>query len=460
MARASIQSIVLTEKNMLAYLYKFPDLIHKVSDQYFTTDQAVGFYLGLLELKKSGAFFNRDKLLISIHSLDDKFPVELIDNILDVDVREEDFNFLYKQLRENFAKKNIEQGLKEAQKEMQKKSDVDWDKVVSIGNHISKNISVIEGKKDYILTMNELTQQYELELEKRESGESFSDTGCDVLNNVLTEGFSGGRITSIVGFSGTGKSTFAQYLVNMQINKRIPSVYISKEMPVISNMDRFMGQRLDEKLSNFYPDEETGYIGQDVKDNLNKEFKRLKRNRYFRYVDHPSLSISEVESIIEETKKDFGKDNLTVTIDLASMLKDFNLKKDSRANEYEDAMNRLHRVARDTDCHLVLIFQLKRPDSKVSIKEPEDLDKFRPTKEMIKNSGAIEERSRNIIGIHYPLNWARLHLDKDNPYLDMIEPCMEVQILKQNTGKTGQILKYFFQPEKSKLMPVYSGDDY
>jgi len=459
LAKVSFESLILSEKNMLAYLYKFPQAIPKVSDDFLVSDEAVAFYLGLLEIKKDGASFTRDKLVIGIHRIDNEFKIGNIDSVLSTEVNEEDFTFLYRQLRENYAKKNVEQEIKDISVELSKKSEVDWDRITSIGSALSKNVSIIEGKQDYVLTLDQITKEYEMELAEREGGGKFYDTGCEVLNTVLTEGFSDGKITTIIGYSGTGKSTFAQYLVNLQINKRIPSVYISKEMPKMSNMDRFMGQRTDRIIKEFYPDEETESIPQYVKDSVHKETLRLKRNKYFRYVDHPSLTIGEVEKIVMDAKREMGVENLIVTIDLASMLKDFNLRRDSRANEYEDAMNSLHRVARDTGCHFVCVFQLKRPDGKVSIKEPEDLDKFRPTKEMIKNSGAIEERSRTIIGIHYPMNWARLHLDPDNPYLDMIDTCMEVQILKQNMGRTGQVIKYDFQPEKSKLMPVYSGEE-
>ena len=457
MAKASEQSIILCEKNILAFLYHNPEYIHKLSDEYFITEYGVSFFYALTEIRNEGALITRDKIIIAVKNIDDDFPEKEIDAVIRTVVDKNDFDFLYKNLRINFAKKNIEEDIQDTTKELLKKSDVEWNNILELGKKLSRNIALINGKQDYILSMNDLVKEYEEELERRETGDNFFTSGCEALDSTLTEGFSKGTITSIIGGSGTGKSTFAQYLINKQMNKRVPCLYVSKEMPRMSSMDRFFAQRTNLETKQFYPFEEDGILD-NVKEELRKEKIRIVRNKFFRFVDHPSLTLAELEKIIIDIKLEMEVDNLIVTVDLASMVKDFNATK-NKANDYEHSMNEIHRIAREVGCHFVLVFQLRRPSEKVSIKEPEDLEKFRPTIEGIKNSGAIEERSRIVIGVHYPWMQAKRYLKDSNPYLDMIEPVMEVQILKQNMGEVGTVVKYFFEPTKSKLFPVYSGDE-
>jgi replicative DNA helicase len=127
------------------------------------------------------------------------------------------------------------------------------------------------------------------------------------------------------------------------------------------------------------------------------------------------------------------------------MLKDFNIGNKNKAELYENAMNSLHEVARRNNVHIVGVVQSRRPDTRINITNVEQLERFRPHIEELKNSAAIEERSRTVISVFRKKHFAMRYLPQDPETLIMSD-IAEIDILKQNMGVLGRI-KYLFDPE-------------
>jgi len=134
------------------------------------------------------------------------------------------------------------------------------------------------------------------------------------------------------------------------------------------------------------------------------------------------------------------------------MIKDFAKHSNkNQAAQYEEAMNEIHFIAKRTNCHIIGVVQARRPQEKVRINDIEQLTRFRPGKEELKNSGAMDERSRIILGVFRPLHFARIYIP-DNPEVSNMEDYMEISILKQNMGALNRI-EYLFDPNQYKLVP-------
>jgi len=451
------ENIKIVEKAVLKLCIDNSDFLDRLGQNYFVTDKAKTFFNTLISLKDQQIPSTLRPVILSVQKEIPEFKTAEIKSVFEEEVSPKEFDLLFSSLKENYVKKQVEDLNADIIREVGKKSDVDWEKIEECGFKIQNYRDLIDDRKKEILYLEEAVDRYKEELDRRQAGISYADTGCSLLNSYLTEGFLGGMMTTVVGNPGSGKSSFVQYLNNKMINKFVPSLYFSKELPFTVTMDRFFGQRTDQNISEFKPKEDEE-IASHILELINVESIKMSRNKRYGMLIAPSLDIRTLEKAIVSFRKDIKlqeEETLVVTLDLTTMLHDFNKSVSNKANDYEHGFNNLFMTGERTNTHFLNVVQLKRPSDKIKIKEIEDLDKLRPTPEMIKNSGVIEERSRNILGIHNPYYQARRYLSEDNPLFDIMDTHLEVQILKQNTGSVGSILKYDFDPKKSLLRPIY-----
>ena len=106
---------------------------------------------------------------------------------------------------------------------------------------LTNKLEIIQGKPSIILTGNDLINAYEEELKERES--HYYSTGDKYLDDFVTMGEWPGTQTALYAATGMGKTDFALFLFAKQINKKIPCVYISLEMPKGMLMDRMIAAK-------------------------------------------------------------------------------------------------------------------------------------------------------------------------------------------------------------------------
>lgn len=447
-------STIYTEQNVIFCCIQDNVLILKVDAKYFISDVGKEIFHILKNLYIADKPITKRNLKIEVDKISE---VEIKESEIDAlfsleEVDSKDFIKYYDDLKKEWVKFRIgEHVLRETLRETAKRSGYDIETLRNLTQEMQDTLNVLDQHDSCTLSPREMMDKYVNVLYKRETL-NLNTTGCNYLDSILTEKFSPQTISIVFGLSGVGKSTFVRHLVNLCINKQIPSIYYTLEMSFDSTMDCIASQRLRIPLSDLHPDI-NGMMDQSVIDRIQNEKEKLKRVQSFRLKFDDVLSIDDLEKSLKDLRIDMKlpeESNIIVFIDLLTMLSDFNKGGDSKASNYENAMNKLHFLVRRQNVHIVGVVQSRRPSSRMVIQDIDDLDRFRPQIEELKNSGALQERARIVLGVFRKKHFALTHLP-DDPETQIMEDIMEVSVLKQNMGRLGTV-KYKFFPEMSKLV--------
>jgi len=448
----NIKNTILTEQNILAFLIYQKRYLNKVDEKYFVSKIGKELFETIRRFDLEGININSRNIAIDMTKKDIECEQEKIQQLFNIDVTESiPFDILYKSLKESYIKDQLENKcLNDLLKDVSAK-EFNIEKYYALKDEIELLASELTEDKSVILTAKQMIEKYEkYRLDKHNS---FYSTGDSKLDSILVTGFEPGYVNILFARSGVGKTSFALSLISKQINKEIPCIYFSLEMMLDSIVNKLLSQRLNIPFEFFYhtTDSENGFNIDMMKDEIDLEKENLISSPYFRYVDMQSLSLNDVDMLIKRGLDSMNKKYAVVTIDLLTMIKDFN--GENKASKYEDAMNKLHEIAKKNNVSIIGVVQTKRLSDKASVKSIDDLDKFRPSIEEIKNAGAIEERARIVLSLFRKKHEASKHFEKDSPELQLIEDIAEVEILKQNLGKVGERIKYLYEGEYSKFTP-------
>jgi len=452
---AEESNFIIQEQNLLRLILSDTHYTTIVDPKYLVTDSAKGILNGITDCLKD----NQELSIRNVTSKSNSYidiSLSQVEYLFNIVKPNDSFEALYKTVQKEWAKQSLRSTVFEnVLSEVSSKTTFDIEVFKSLQNEINERINLLSDESSKIHTLDTMLDSYSEELHRRSTGASFYDTGCSHLNKHLIEGFAPQKITTLFGPSGVGKSTYSLYLVNKHINKQIPCIYFSPEMPLISTMDRLVAQRNNIPITELYPSvnsDGSTQIQDYVFQILEKEKERLKNKKKFLFIEEESISLQYIEQVVSQFMATEKVEYATIFIDLLTMVKEFNQGNKSKADKYEDAMNSLHEMSRRLNIHIVGVVQGKRPQNKVSISNIEDLDKLRPGPEDIKNSGAILERSRVVISTFRPKFFASIYLP-DDIETEIMEDVMVISILKQNMGKLST-LKYLFNGQKSSLVKI------
>jgi replicative DNA helicase len=140
---------------------------------------------------------------------------------------------------------------------------------------------------------------------------------------------------------------------------------------------------------------------------------------------------------------------MIVTLDLMTMLREFSGETPAA---YEEGMNELSAFTKESQIHIINIIQAGRISEAANVPGIDQVSRLRPHLKHIKNSGAIAERCRLVLGVFRPFYYAS-RLFPNAPELETMDDIMEVQILKQSNGPVGEIVEYLHHGGKFKLIP-------
>jgi replicative DNA helicase len=450
--------IVYLEQNILACCISKPVYILDIEEKIFLSEQGQELFKTLRNLYISEATISKRNIVIDLNKKNVHIKEQLIDNLfaLEIETDQKSFNRYYRELKEQRFKFNVGNEIIPSMLKESSKADVSIDEITELVQTIQDELYELNKGKVRVYDPERMFSEYEKTLYARQDSVFDYSTGDSYLDSILLEKFQPGRITTIFGPSGVGKSAFALFLVNRQLHKMIPSMYITLEMTYESTMDRLVAQVLDIPVAQLYPEihfnGEIEEIAQNVIQKIKKLRKRFEDMQFFELVEEDSLYIHNVESRIRDFKTKNKVEYAIVTIDLLTMLREFNIGNKSKADKYEDAMNLLHEMARRNNVHVVGVVQGKRINERLNITDTEQLERFRPQVQDIKNSGAIYERSRAILGVFRKKHFANLYIPND-PNVTVMPDVLEVDVLKQNMGRLGRI-KYLFEPETYRFMKL------
>ncbi len=434
-------SIVKNEQQLLNCLLDHPKYIYKTTP-HFTSMLGGDMFSVIQDLTNQNIPLTDTHIISAGNKVNSQIDVDTLSKLRGVDYDSLSFKYYAKRLRQDYGSHRIQNCLLEDTLiNTNKKGKLDLDKLSKLQNEIADCLELINGKGEILRTPEQLVNGYIDIVHQRAKGLYNFSSGDSHLDTLLTLKFAPGNITTIFAATGLGKSAYALSLVNKQINKNIHSMYISLEMDEISTMDRLFANRLQMPASMFYPDEE-GNISDHAYNMLEREREIFSKINHFRFVEQGGLSKEDIRGVIIEAKKQMKTDYLIVTIDLLTMIKGFGEK----AIEMERSMDYLLELAKELNVHIVGVVQANRDADSASVSSIEQLTKLRPDVNNIKNTAAIAERSRVVLGLFRAKLYAT-RLFPDDEELEMMDDIMEVNVLKQNSGQLGMI-KYLFAPEK------------
>jgi len=419
----------------------------------FISDITKDLFESILKVKESGLLLTNNHILAENDnkSIDD----DLLDRIRDAEgIDINNFQTYYKNLKQEYGKKHFQEHiLKNTVIDLSKKNDFDLDVIDEYVKQAEKCKEMINGKSKKLLNGYEVMTEYEKEIEKRFTDNNRTTYGCSALDRITTEKAQGGNITIIFASSGSGKTTYIGHLKKGLINKRIPFAEFSTEMTLSQSVDRYVCSKYNIPISELHPtgNEEDNNKWEMLKAIIEKEKDKLLENKLYRYIHESNLDLDGVESYIKETLKEFNTDYAVISIDLLSMVKEFADTRGNRADNIENAMNKLNILSKKYNIHIIGTIQARREKEKQVVKVVEDLQKFRVTEFEMKSSSAYMERARVIITLFRPFYFAQKYFPENDPQLEVIEDIMELTILKQNQGVVGGKIKYLFHGGYFKL---------
>lgn len=448
--RTNEHYVVSAEFQLLKIFWDNPDIFNdhpEVTEEEFVHKTAKTIFVALATLIEDNENINPYAVLTVANKIDASIDIELIEQIEATEADASNFNTAWDTLQKESIKYKVTKKLQGAIAELSKMGGVNEDSVQSL-LWDSQQLLINLGEEKDLQTAPECLDDYLEDMERRKRGDYYS-FGDAFLDEHLTRKASGGQIILISAATGMGKSMYALNLINGMVNLNIPAMYVSLEMDKISTYDRWLAMRTQIPLKDWYEKDSI----EALKAKVIQEQKNLE-GKPFRFVENPSISLTKLQSLIREFKSIYKTDYVCVYIDLITQVKEF-IDLDngggSLANTIEGAVNKLNAIAKLENVCFVCVAQMKRTIDDQKITKIEDTGKLKPTLGGIKNSGALAERSRVVLGVFR----ARPYIEKylpDDPKLEYIQDIMEVNVLKQNQGGNAHG-KYLFEPTTMTAFP-------
>jgi hypothetical protein len=458
-----VSYINLTEQQILKYYY---DNIQELdSSLVFISEQGKAIYSAMIKIAEQDnkieipliykyAILNYPKLKESELEFFNSFSYEH-DNI------DQYKNDLYKLI----VQEAIQDGVLSEFTIAISKKQIDTEELRGLYDQLGEKLDTLDKTEEAEKVWAEIDEyiDYEGVLKDRLKGRRLS-SGCSLLDTHLYNGsLYPGEITTILGFTGSGKSTFKNALVEKRRIQGLPTIDINLEMSETATLDSKMALRFRKPKALFhltdedYKDDQYEYIISEME----KRYPRAKRNKSYVSYNTTSLSIYKLKKKILVFKRKMGLKKLDyacVFIDLITQIKEFNQGTGNKADWYEHAMESLLSLSKELNIHIVGVVQQKRINDRIRIREVDDVEIFRPTVETIKNGHAIAERSRCVLAIFRKKHFVKEYLPND-PELEVMDDIMECQIIKQNMGDISPIFKYLFNGATGEIYK-YIEDEY
>lgn len=457
-------SIATNEQQLLRCLIEQPDNITELEDNYFVSPLARDIYQTLYNLynRETSVKPTVSHIVSEGNKINQAITPDLINNLLQVEFDPDSFPYYKLRLKKDHAQHEITDVLlKDTLENTITKGELDLDKIERLMEKVEHNVQIIKGERHVIKSPKEIIDIYSDVLQKRKKGEWIFPTGDSYLDKHLAFGFLPGQMTTLFAATGMGKSMFALNLVNKQINKGIPSLYLSLEMDLIATFDRLLCIRAGIPMRYLWPDQFANYAEQ-LEEILELEKDHLLKTNRFLFSEESGISIMDYRYIVREAKKRMKTDYLLATVDLLTMFKDFSQGENTPAYKYESNMNMIHEINKSENIHTFAVVQANRDADMAKVKEWDDLEKLKPSLNNVKNSGAIAERSRIVMSAFRKMHYASQYLP-DDERIETEPDIMEINILKQNMGPLAH-LKYLFDSDTGRIAkyihdPVRKTDD-
>lgn len=450
MSETNLQVAIL-EKQILHCLLEHNELLDKKEIDCFISSQAQEFYFDLLHLKNEG----KKTIVENILTLDNQFLTsELVMAVQETDYDVNEFDEYVSKLE---VKSLIHDFKYETLSDLSE-NESDFEALDKIRSRIDE-VERKKSKNEDTSSFPKLIQEYKGEIKKRASGNK--NTTGDYNLDKLIGGYEAG-IVSLLGMSGSMKSTFTIKLLRNRITKRLPTCAINTELTHAVYMDTLVSTMIDEDYNALrgYDGDEDNYIDWDSilekLDELEKVYSRKDdKRKLFDFYPSNSVSVSDIKSFCRKCRKDFRlkkDETLLCAIDLLLMIEDIKNAKVSQADAITFVMDDLNEFALSENVLFFVTIQAKRKSHGVKIEKIEDLNEFKLRTEDIKSASGIEERSRSILALHNPK-----YIVNKNPcsqlIRDLVDPILELTVIKNSWRENlGQTVYYYIDSDHKDLI--------
>lgn len=335
------------------------------------------------------------------------------------------------------------------------RTDITKDEIDAKVMEILTNASLSQSEKgEKFQSLKEWLIAYREKFLKRKGKKQYP-FGDPLLDKAIVRGAEPGSIGIFSATTGMGKTTVVKKIQKDLEKINVPVLWISLEMTGESQMDRKLAEKYNipfEDLTN--PTDPLIY--QKILDIIDQEIKDSETNRDVAFSDNPTWDFSKLRQAIIEFQKKTGSDYCVVIIDLLTMLVEFCRVRNGMnfAQSIEVSMNLLSALAKETNSHIIGTVQFGRKADSVKIMDFDDIPYTRPSLNDLKNSNALAERARYVIGLHRPKAYAEKYL-ADKEETKEMEDIIYYMVLKQNEGPT-PTLQYLFDPKYFSINPIGS----
>jgi replicative DNA helicase len=292
-----------------------------------------------------------------------------------------------------------------------------------------------EFEKRGFKTIAEINKLHDEEVKRRSKSSSFGTTGFLFLDKHMTEAFARKRVSVVAGRPGMGKSAFVDNAMIRLANRKNPvvSALYAMEMDSISTTDRFNAIETDIPLRKLIRERHTL-----TPDELRAE-RRVKKRREKKGIHICDDVRKSLPQIRRELKKLIEQEGVEVCfIDLFMKLEKLKgMRHKTTADQYNEMLNEVQRIARELDVHICVVVQIQR--------RAEYRNDKRPTIADLKDAGGFEEVA-DLILLFYREAYYLSKSVEDDFDIDIVE----INIAKQRQGKTC-VVKALFQGETTKI---------
>jgi len=408
------------EQVILAGLIKSGKLrklyIKQLKETDFIANRHKIIFKGLKLLFEKKMAYNEDTLNQLIFN-EDYGGIKYLREIQELFDKNINLEFHIKVLKEDKVKfrliqnelKKLNQGISSPQ--------INLNKIATLAERV-KNISLQSAEEDLEQNFKEI---YINELKLRIKRPAFKPTYLTGLDNFLTEGLARKEISVVCGRPSMGKTTFVVNLVCSLIFNDYKVLVCPLENTVTLFLDLMVSNltkiEILDLIKNFKE------LDKSEKILINNTIKKIFDTNNFFPCDQAFLTLDDLYLLL--SKEDYD----ICILDAFENLKDVEAKTESISNRLKE----LQQIAKDTNTHVLITAQIRRGLEKETIK--------RPTLEMLKNSGAYEEKADLIIGLH-----------REKYFCPEIEDdILELIIMKQRRGAANKIVKFNFDSSKVKI---------
>jgi replicative DNA helicase len=278
--------------------------------------------------------------------------------------------------------------------------------------------------------MDVIIDDYKLLLDERKKGSSFYPTGERRLDKIMTYGFAPCELTSIAGRPSNGKSLVAEDYARRSSNMGINTAIFNLEMKNRNVVDRLlcMGTQMDPtRLVKCFDQ-----VSESEQVKLYQELDRMSGSMSLMMYDKPMLDIDGFVAIVSQAQEKLKNQYMIVYLDLATKLTDFS--RSESALDFQRACDRMQNETKKLGIHTVMLLQINRSSDKEKITSINDAYKIYPNFSQIKNSGAFEEVSDNILLVSKPSNYLNKY-----EWGEFVPSHIRVELAKQRGGAPATI---------------------